>query len=37
MMTINHEPTFAMARKDPIPNTIEKKIKEDTRETWQWV
>jgi len=33
-MTINHKPTFAMARRDPIPNTIEKKIKEDTMEIW---
>jgi hypothetical protein len=26
-----------MAKKDPILDTIEKKVKEDSMETWQWV
>jgi hypothetical protein len=30
---VNHKPTFVMARKDPIRDTIEKKVKEDTMET----
>jgi hypothetical protein len=36
-MIISHKPTFVMARKDPILDTIEKKVKEDSMETWQWV
>ncbi len=31
---VNCKPTFVMARKDPIVDTIEKRIKEDTMETW---
>jgi hypothetical protein len=31
--TINHKPIFAMAIKDPILNTIEKRVKEDSMET----
>jgi hypothetical protein len=31
-MTIGHKPTFVMARKDPILDTIEKKVKEDSME-----
>jgi hypothetical protein len=34
MTTINHKPTFIMVRRDPMPDTIENKIKEDTMETW---
>jgi hypothetical protein len=33
-MIVNHKPTFVMARKDPISNTIEKRVKEDSVETW---
>jgi hypothetical protein len=35
-MAINHKPTFVMARRDPILNTIEKIMKEDSMGTWQW-
>lgn len=34
--TVNHKPTFVMAKKDPIPNTIFKKVKENFMETQQW-
>ncbi len=35
-MIISHKPTFVMARKDPIPNTIEKRVKEDSMEARLW-
>jgi hypothetical protein len=34
--TSNHKPTFVMARRDFIPNTIEKRVKEDSMEAWMW-
>jgi hypothetical protein len=27
---VNHKPTFVMAKRDPILDTIEKRVKEDT-------
>jgi len=35
-MTISHKPTFAMARKDPILDTIEKRVKKDSMEARLW-
>jgi hypothetical protein len=35
-MIISHKPTFVMARRDPIPNTIEKRLKEDSMEARLW-
>jgi hypothetical protein len=35
--TISHKPTFVMAKRDLIPNIIEKRVKEDSMETQQWV
>jgi hypothetical protein len=29
---VTYKPTFVMARRDPIPNTIEKKVKDDPME-----
>jgi hypothetical protein len=29
---INHKPTFVMARRDPIPDTVEKRINDDPME-----
>jgi hypothetical protein len=34
--TSNHKSTFVMARRDFIPNTIEKKVKEDSMEARMW-
>jgi hypothetical protein len=34
--TINHKPTFVVARRDPILHTIEKRVKEDSMEAWLW-
>ncbi len=31
-MTISHKSTFVMAKRDPIPNTIEKRVNEDSME-----
>jgi hypothetical protein len=31
-MTISHKPTFVMARRNPILDTIEKKVKEGSME-----
>jgi hypothetical protein len=36
-IVVSHKPTFFMARRDPIPDMIEKKVKEDSMETQQWV
>ncbi len=33
---INHKLTFIMARRDLISDTIEKRVKEDSMETWLW-
>jgi len=33
--TINHKPTFIMAKRDPILDMIEKRVKEDSMETWK--
>ncbi len=35
-VTISHKPTFVMARKDPILDTIEKRVKEDSMEARLW-
>ncbi len=35
-MAISHKPTFVMAKKDLIPDTIEKRVKEDSMETQHW-
>ncbi len=35
-MVINHKSTFVMARRDPIPNIIEKRVKENSMEAWLW-
>jgi hypothetical protein len=35
-MTISHNPIFIMAKWDPILDTIEKRVKEDSMETWLW-
>jgi hypothetical protein len=32
-MVVNHKPTFIMAKRDLILNTIEKRVKEDSMET----
>ncbi len=34
--TISHKLTFVMARKDHVPDTIEKMLKEDSMETRLW-
>ncbi len=31
-MVVSHKPTFVMAKKDPILDTIEKRVKEDSME-----
>ncbi len=35
-MAVCHKPTFVMARRDPISNTIEKRVKEDSMEAQLW-
>jgi hypothetical protein len=35
-MEVSHKPTFVMVRRDPISNTIEKKVKEDSMEAQLW-
>jgi hypothetical protein len=32
---VSHNPSFVMARKDPILDTIENRIKENIIKTWQ--
>jgi hypothetical protein len=34
--TVNHKLTFVMAKRDPILNTVEKRVKEDSMETCLW-
>ncbi len=34
--TIGHKPTYVMVRRDPIPYTIVKKVKEDSMEAQLW-
>ncbi len=31
---VSHKPTFVMARRDLILDTIQKRVKEDSMETW---
>jgi hypothetical protein len=33
---VNHKLTYVMARRDPILDTIEKKVKEDSMEARLW-
>jgi hypothetical protein len=35
-MVISHKPTFVMARRDPISNTVERRVKEDSMEARLW-
>jgi hypothetical protein len=35
-MVVGHKPTYVMARKDLVPYTIEKKVKEDSMEAQLW-
>jgi hypothetical protein len=35
-MVISHKPTFVMVRRDPISNTVEKRVKKDSMEAWLW-
>jgi hypothetical protein len=32
-MISSHKPTFVMAKRDPVPDIIEEKVKEDSMET----
>jgi hypothetical protein len=36
-MAISHKPTFVMARRDPILDMVEKRLKEDSMEAQMWV
>ncbi len=35
-MAVSHKSTFVMARRDPILDMVEKRVKEDSMETWLW-
>ncbi len=35
-MIVSHKSTFVMANMDPILDTVEKKVKENSMEAWVW-
>jgi hypothetical protein len=34
--SISHKLIFVMVRRDPVSNTVEKRVKEDSMDAWLW-